>query len=128
MDKFISFFGITLCTLAILIFVADFEEFKIKYKNNCNEKKYVINVENNNIYYNCIEEIKVEHNKELYDFEEFVKDKGLKELFKKENNRSLDRKTKSIVHYYNNFVIIECKNATNDIVIGKRGIKVNDAC
>ena len=128
MDKFFSFFGITLGALAILIFIADFEEFKIKYKNNCNEKEYIMNVENNNIYYNCIEEIKVEHNKELYGFEEFVKDKGLKELFKKENNRVLDRTTKAITHYYNDFVIIECKNIAKDIVIGKRGITVNDAC
>lgn len=134
MDKTFSFLAVTMTILAVLIFIADYEEFKVDYATQCSEKEYLSDYEERKIYLYCINDIKVEDQTELYDFEEFIKTKGIEAVYKKANNRSIAKDNSSTTYYYNNFVIISCNNAIDDnftntdIVVGKRGITPSDAC
>lgn len=128
MDKVFSFFGSTMAVLATLILLSEFEQFKVTENKTCTEKELRIESKDNNIYFYCIEEIKVEDDRELYNFEEFVKNEGIEAVYKKENKRSIDRKNNTLIHHYNTFKIIECNNESKDIVIAKNETNIDSVC
>lgn len=128
MDKVFSFFGSTMAVLATLILLSEFEQFKVTENKTCTEKELRIESKEQNIYFYCIEEIKVEDDRELYNFEEFVKNEGIEAVYKKENKRSIDRKNNTLIHHYNTFKIIECNNESKDIVIAKNETNIDSVC
>lgn len=128
MDKVFNIFGSTMIVLASLILLSEFEQFKVTEKKTCSDKELYIENEENNIYVYCIEDIKVEHRRELHDFEEFVKNEGIEAIYKKENKRSVDRNSDTLIHHYNSFKIIECNNESKDIVVAKNETNIDSVC